>query len=194
MVGPIISSIISVNNPPQAWRCVMGTCSLDMCILWVAFLEIAFFLVLLLFWALLINCFLGSSHQYSGPWKAYHYNKVFIESVWSASWVGLCCFRGKSKWLTLCLTGLIHPSPKAEVFSVGNHTQTCSISLVWHQAGQGVPRGWDSEGPKDVGGTVVKEASCQGDQYLFSGQLSAFQTKSVSDLYCAVNDTLVGVS
>lgn len=45
-----------------------------------------------------------------------------------------------------------------------------------------------------MGGTVVEEASCQGDQYLSFGHDSTFQMKSDSDLYCVVNNTLVGVS
>lgn len=43
---------------------------------------------------------------------------------------------------------------------------------------------------KNVGGTVVKKASCQGDQYLYLGHDTAFQMNMSS----AVNNTLAGVS
>lgn len=45
-----------------------------------------------------------------------------------------------------------------------------------------------------MGGTVVKEASCQGNQYLFLGRLSTFKMKSASDWYCAADNTLFEVS
>lgn len=89
-------------------------------------------------------------------------------------------FWGKSKSLALYLTGLIHQFPKAELFSIGNRTQTCSISPAWRQAMQGFPREWDCEGPKMWVGTVVKEACCQGAQYLFLGYDSTFQMKMKS--------------